>query len=372
MTSFNSSPNFYGINNVPAGLHFVYTGSDASLAIRHGRWLNIADVPNAIQVFKWSSEEEALVLLSADSSDHRSALSALPTLRERGLIDYAHLQDASALAQAKDTTSLTSPPTDWLELTSHITPQTLNRLIPSHTLTSVSSSPLDTESIPGLTSLEAASALPTSSNLNLLPINLKQTWSSTAIGRDRTDMARDRSWYLRHLMDSLHATRQDGAKEILGELQFCFTMVLILMNWSCLEGWKRILAVLFTCKEALGEVEGYFVEVLKVLRLQLEHVDDVEGGLFDLRDEVGSRWLRRLVEGFRGNVEDRCELGSELRVQMEEFEEFVKERYGWESGRDVLRRGVVELEDGERLEVSLDGADEDDERGEYAPVVIET
>ena len=173
-------------------------------------------------------------------------------------------------------------------------------------------------------------------------------------------------------MGSLHATRQDGAKEILGELQFCFTMVLILMNWSCLEGWKRILAVLLTCKEALGEVEGYFVEVLKVLWLQLEHVDDVEGGLFDLRDEVGSRWLRRLVEGFRGNVEERCELGSELRVQMEEFEEFVKERYGWESGRDVLRRGVVELEDGERLEVTLDGADEDDERGEYAPVVIET
>ena len=130
--------------------------------------------------------------------------------------------------------------------------------------------------------------------------------------------------------------------------------------------------MLFTCKEALGEVEGYFVEVLKVLRLQLEHVDDVEGGLFDLRDEVGSRWLRRLVEGFRGNVEERCELGSELRVQMEEFEEFVKERYGWESGRDVLRRGVVELEDGERLEVSLDGADEDDEMGEYAPVIVET
>ena len=173
-------------------------------------------------------------------------------------------------------------------------------------------------------------------------------------------------------MDSLHATRHDGAKEILGELQFCFTGVLMLMNWSCLEGWKRILAVLFTCKEALGEVEGYFVEVLKLLRLQMEHMDDVEGGLFDLSDEVGSRWLRRLVEGVRGNVEERCEVGSELRGQMEAFERFVMERYGWDSGRDVLRRGVVELEDGESVEVSLDGADEDDERGEYAPVVVET
>ena len=113
------------------------------------------------------------------------------------------------------------------------------------------------------------------------------------------------------------------------------------------------------------------MEVLRVLRLQLEHVDDVEGSLFDLRDEVESQWLRRLMDGLSGNVEERCEIGSNLRGQTEEFEGFMMERYGWESRRDVLRRGVVELEDGERLNFSLDGADEDDEKGEYAPLVVE-
>ena len=91
---------------------------------------------------------------------------------------------------------------------------------------------------------------------------------------------------------------------MLGELQFCFLMVLTLMNYSCLEQWKRILSVVFTCKNALQEIEGYFVEILKVLRLQLGHVNDVDGGLFDLRDEVESRWLREMVRRFRRSVDE--------------------------------------------------------------------
>jgi A1 cistron-splicing factor AAR2 len=33
---------------------------------------------------------------------------------------------------------------------------------------------------------------------------------------------------------------------------------------------------------------------------------------------------------------------------------------------------MVELEDGERVELSMTGADEDEERGEFAPQVVET
>ena len=60
-----------------------------------------------------------------------------------------------------------------------------------------------------------------------------------------------------------------------------------------------------------------------------------------------------------------------MRQELNMFEGFMRERYGWESGHDLLRRGMVELEDGERVDLSMDGADEEDEAGEYAPVVVE-
>lgn len=164
-------------------------------------------------------------------------------------------------------------------------------------------------------------------------------------------------------------TRQHGAKLILGELQFCFLMVLTLANYSCLEQWKRLLTVAMTCKEALGEIEGYFVEVLDILSLQLKHADDVEGGLFELRDEVGSAWLRALIERFSENVKESG--GTQLNRAREEFEKEMKENFDWEGKGSVVRRGMLEMEDGERVEVAMDGVDEDEEKGEYAPVVVE-
>lgn len=369
LLSFNSSPNFHGITNVATGLHFIFTGTDASLAVRHGQWLKCYGETETTHVFKWSTELESLLLLSKDDPVTQNARSGLVTGQSAGFIDYGNLQDATSNIQPPTTAS----PKDWPILASQITSNTIKRIVPSQTLTSISSSQLDTETIPGLTALEASSALSAHDSLNLLSINLKQTWPDTALGRDRTNMARDRSWYLRHLMDSLSPSdRAVGAKEILGELQFCFLMVLTLMNWSCLEGWKRVLSVVFTCQTAIGEVEDWFVEVLKVLQMQLAHVDDVEGGLFDLRDEVGSAWLRRLVNGFRGSVEEVCGEQSGLKKQMGTFEEWLRETFGWEIGRDVVRRGMLELEDGERVEVSLEGADEEEERGEFAPVIVET
>jgi len=50
----------------------------------------------------------------------------------------------------------------------------------------------------------------------------------------------------------------------------------------------------------------------------------------------------------------------------------LEEKYGWQNEKDILRRGMVELEDGERVELSMKGVDEDEETGEYAPVVVDT
>jgi A1 cistron-splicing factor AAR2 len=373
LISFNSSPQFHGIKNVPPGLYFIYTGADATLSMRNGIWLTIAPHQPHITL-KWTPEDEHLVVFP-------ESIAAPP----RGLIDYQTLASASSNAadRASTSTAAAASPDDFTSLSSHITPALITRILTQNTISSISTAPRDSE-IAGLPHIDA-SVYP-DSTLGFLDIDLQRTWNKDDVGAIRTERARDRSWYLGYLMDKAgegldvnHGTngiaeeqrqrRQRGAEFLLGELQFSFLMVMMLANYSCLEQWKRLLSVLLTCKTALGEIEGYFVEVLDMLALQLRHVDDVEGGLFELRDEVGSQWLRLLVEKFSENVKEFG--GRRLKKRMEEFEKLMREEFDWQEKGSVVRRGMLEMEDGERVEVAMDGADEDEEKGEYAPVVVE-
>ncbi|ETN42628.1 uncharacterized protein HMPREF1541_01785 [Cyphellophora europaea CBS 101466] len=378
LLSFNSSPNFHGVIEVPIGIHFIYTGTDASVSIRNGRWLNI-ESSSTTHTFQWNAEDESLSLITPDSPTAQHALSTMPSLPAHGLITYPALEAATSNLQAGDTSTgaiSPIPASSWTSLVSHISSSTIARITPTGTLTSISSAPADSEadSIPGLTRSEALSALPSSTNLNLLPIDLKRTWAEGDVGVVRTERARDRSWYLHRLLGDLTEgyERHISAREVLGELQFCYVMVMVLANWSCLEGWKRIISVVFTCRIALREAQGWFVEVVRVLKFQLERAEDVEGGVFELREEGASGWLKVLLKRFRENVEDSLDPGSKLEQELQSLEEVMRERYGWEVEKTVLKRGMVQLEDGEMLEVSLTGADEDEEKGDWAPVVVET
>lgn len=370
LLSFNTSPNFHGIKEVPPGIHFVYSGTDAFLSIRHGLWLNLT---TPLSIFRWNPEEETFFFAPPSNELTQQAASTLPS---RNLVDYGALVDATQSQSAFQSQTLS----DWPLLTSHISLKTLTRIFPStastFAISSISSCPADSshEHIPGLSRSDVTSTFDSlhESPLNFLPINLKQTWPADAVGRDRTDAARDRSWYLSHLMEGLlpapHA-RGKAAGEIVGEVQLCFVMVLTLGNYSCLEQWKRVLGVVLTCRRAVGEVEGFFVEVLRILRLQLGHCEDVEGGLFEF-EGGGGGWLRGLLRGFKGTVGEVGSTG--LVEEMSEIEDLMREVYGWEVESAMLRRGVVELEDGESAELSMEGADEEDEMGEYAPVYVET
>ena len=382
LVSFNSSPKFLGITKVPSGAHFLYAGTDASLSIRQGRWLNLSSNTES-HVLRWNRATETLDLVDSTGSLAKDAASSASD--GQGLVDYAALQDATQelvqASEAEDTRDEQfeqpavidlAETTSWPELTSHISSPLLNRVLSSEWIvSSVSSAPNDTESIPGLSHLEVSNVLD-QLPLNLLPINLKHTWAAGDIGRLRTDRARDRSWFLSHLIETVAGQGQDkavGARGILGELQFCFLMVLTLANYSCFEQWKRLLTVFFTCRAALDEVEGYFVEVLKVIHSQIKHVEDVEGGLFDLRDENASSWLRSTWARFRGVVDEADEgERKSLKDEVSNLQALFESKYGWQSERDILRRGMLELEDGERVEVTMPEVDED----EYEPVVVET
>ncbi|MCJ1392206.1 hypothetical protein MMC18_005073 [Xylographa bjoerkii] len=56
---------------------------------------------------------------------------------------------------------------------------------------------------------------------------------------------------------------------------------------------------------------------------------------------------------------------------MQELEMWLKAEWRWELSDSWVRRGMVELEDGERVELVMADMEGEDERGEYAPVVVE-
>ena len=337
---------------------------------------------------------------------------------------------------------------DWTMLTDCITRQLLDRIMgggdrsgmngdevtTGWRLTSVSSAPQDLDEIPGLDTVTAHREMTCHGrSLNFLPIDLKRTWRAGAIGRERTQAAQDRSWALGEVLRHGHPvkshpshqslderppqgkktkTKPDGnddddgideidqdERELLGEMQFSFLMILTLANYSCMEQWKRILRLILTCRAAVRGRPGLFARVLRLLKVQLRHCDDVEGGLFELHDDNEGRTslLPYLLKTFRRGLDDTfgssdghdqgkddapsssmSRSASErepaeklVRLAYADLESFVKGEFGWELGDSYVRRGLLQLEDGEEVELEMDDLQDEDERGEYAPVVVD-
>ncbi|KAL8702098.1 MAG: hypothetical protein Q9201_004571, partial [Fulgogasparrea decipioides] len=265
----------------------------------------------------------------------------------------------------------------WEYLTQHVRPELLTRFTKGEewTISSASSGIQDRDEIPGLSHKEVEDVIGEEKELLMLGIDMKRTWREGAVGRERTEGARDRSWLLGDAV-----TRHEGeagggwGSANLGQTEVCFLMVLTLANYSCLEEWKRILAMILTCEKAVQETPSFFAEFLRLLKRQLERVNDVEGGLFDMSDDGGS-FLKALLKGFKRileqSSEDKSEGVDEVKEEFDDVEQWVREQYGWELGDEFARRGMLELEDGEMVEMETAEMEGEDESGEYAPVVVE-
>ncbi|OCK86321.1 hypothetical protein K432DRAFT_376828 [Lepidopterella palustris CBS 459.81] len=371
LLSFTTSQRFRGIKNLPPGWHFVFVSSSSSLSVRHGAWFHVSDDksgPPSIFVKKWDPATEDFVAEGSETEVMRWRAN-LGSIWREGLTPYRQSSGANESGDAEEESN------DWERLTSRITPALLDRITgptPNHWgLTSASSAAQDVDDIPGLSKDE--SIFQPEKELHFLPVDLKRTWREGATGRERTQAAQDRSWALGELIEQhcVGNNVQERETEVLGELQFTFLMILTLNNNSCLEQWKRLLSLLLTCRDAVKERATLFVEVLQTLRVQLAHCGDAEGGLFDMSDE-GGRLLKTLLRGFRKRLE---EINGQAKVDvmdvLEDLEGSLKEGFGWELDDSFVKRGMLELEDGEQVEMEINGIDEEDESGEYAPVVVE-
>lgn len=291
-----------------------------------------------------------------------------------------------------------------MQLTAHITPRLLTHLTGSEEwiITSASCAVQDQDEIPGLS---AAEAIGRERELGVLGIDLKRTWRPGAVGRERTEGAIDRSWALEDLLERWQEEGREWGNTLMGQMETCFLMVLTVSNFSCLEEWKRILGLVLTCRSLIPKREKWFAQFLEQLQRQLSRGDDVEGGLFDMSDEGGA-YLKELLKGFKRGLEEvfddgagtgngaftgnipgagngngagpaatksKQNQGKTIKGALTHLERFLIAEYddGWDLSDSFVRKGLVELEDGEQVEMEMDEMRAEDERGEYGPVVVE-
>ncbi|KAE8380724.1 A1 cistron-splicing factor [Aspergillus bertholletiae] len=425
LITFTSTPNFHGIRDLPTGWHFLYTGVTQSLSLRSGGWFYVGDISAAgstndgalipaargnlgsdVIVWKWNTDTEMLAPLRAsDDADRQEAMRHKANLaavwQSGGLFRYRSRVPPSSGSRIQprsvdDNENEEEGRRDWECLTDRLSPRLLKRIIgnpeidvdgrPRWMVTSASTAQMDSENIPGIPEpgqdpdrlVDVIGEQ--ESEFSFLPIDLKKTWREGAIGRERTEAAQDRSWALGDLIHQVSSAEQEsseideelGEAQILGELQFTFLMVLTLMNFSCLQQWKRLLGLILTCQRAIKEREQFMSNVLRLLLLQLRRCDDIEGGFFDLDGEEGGEFLRKLLMKFRTSLYEVIEdAGPLVKEDFKELESWVKTEYDWELNHGAfVRRGMLQLEDGEQVEMDMPD-DEDDEMGEYAPVVVD-
>lgn len=416
LVTFTSTPQFHGIRDLPKGWHFLYTGTTESLSLRSGAWFYVGDISavgNGISkavvprlehqetevfVWKWDPDTEALVPLKGDhDAEKQEAMSYKANLgaiwQSGKLFGYRSRVSAApggqiAAHDGYDEEDEEEGRRDWESLTDCLSPKLLSRIVgrpeddvdgrPCWIVTSASTAGRDTEHIPGLSPGNEVGPVAGEgeSEFGFLPVDLKRTWREGAIGRERTEAAQDRSWALGDLIDRYSDATVDqersGQAQILGELQFTFLMALTLLNYSCLQQWKRLLGLLLTCRSAIKDRELFMRDVLRLLLAQLKRCDDLEGGFFEVDGDEGGEFLRKMLVKFRRSVEEIAG-GTESAVKSElaVLEDCVKSEFDWElQPESFVRRGMFQLEDGEEIELEMN-ANEDEETGEYAPVVVD-
>ncbi|KAL4965580.1 AAR2 splicing factor family protein [Aspergillus stella-maris] len=443
LITFTSTPNFHGIRNLPSGWHFLYTGTTEGLSLRVGGWFYIdtkdtnkrsgggGESQSDILIWKWDENTECLEPLGPEQAGegmkyraniggvwgtgglfgYRSRVPVPVSAGGSGALQKAGAGGGAGIAEV-DEEDEEEGRREWAALTDSLSEALLSRITGSPSVdwegrtrwavTSGSTAKMDDDDIPGLEDPNPASTsegpttstpatvtqpqpqpLPESNTkrpFSFLPIDLKMTWRSGAIGRERTEAARDKSWALGEIIHSISSSDdRAGEAQILGELQFTFLMGLTLMNFSCLQQWKRLLRLILTCRSAIITRANLISSALRLLLTQLKRCDDVEGGLLDQMGNEGgaegSEFLRKLLRGFRIAMYEVLEDGeqsaidSPVKREFEKLEEWVKNEFDWELDRDkVLRRGMVQLEDGEEVELEIDDHEEEDE---YQPVVVD-
>ncbi|KAI0971807.1 A1 cistron-splicing factor [Xylaria arbuscula] len=385
-TSFNSAQSFPGFRDIPAGVHLIWVAPSESTSSRSGFWICTPEADDTrhghVYVKQWDTYDEVLrdptsqpgPPLESQKLEHVLARLSPYNLRAASTESSHKL----ALSQRED-----SPPLDllgdeniWYQLTSAIRPDLLNRVVdPAQDTWQVTT----TDSVAGNAGLAQEAQLYASGTSHLrftFPMDAHLI-NPKATGAEITRQALDPSgWIIDKLENPDSGHRPE---DLTGEFQFAFIVGMHLGNFSCLEQW------FFLATRLIFRAFGLTVDrplqardLIQTFHAQLLYNERyLQGDVLELMPEH-ARKLQLALTTYKARLDEKIQALGDLctpdqqavGIAFSSLESWLL-RLGWDLKGEYVRSGNVMLEDGEMVQAEVSNFEDEDERGEFAPTVVE-
>jgi A1 cistron-splicing factor AAR2 len=386
--SFTTTSHFHGVREIPPGAHFFWATETEASSVRSGFWIVASPKARNIHVMQWDKFNEALVE-TASRIEARFQRENIATWYPK-LTPY---QYRAVNANLKDSLSPRSSPTNepaftkntsiWNELTCCVSPVLLKRVTGRqsgdwtvHTIDRVKGAII----LPAEMELDRRiQSVVVGTELAFAFFQTAKTFDIDVIGSARTEQAVDATNHILSLTDNPTSGLTDD--DVVGELQFAFIVGMHLGNESCVQQWWYMtLRLVFRAYLLTVKKPRIARLLIRTITAQLVYNDKyLDGSILDYGAEhdhskelrlaliVYKRRLNELLLSLNSRAtEEQAAVGRAF----SELESWVW-RLGWDIRSDYLRSGKMMLEDGEEVQVELGELEDEDERGEFAAVVVE-
>lgn len=204
-----------------------------------------------------------------------------------------------------------------------------------------------------------------------------RTFSRHVTGRQRTEQAMDTTSHILAVINDKCAYQDSD--EIVGEVQFCYITGMILGNVACMEHYAHVVKMVFKAIQLPLADPIFFMKFIKAVQAQFMYDNvGIDGSIFD-HDSNFEKDLRLILISFKSRFNElilkQKVLDDEQKAVCKAFDEFEnwlwKFRNGWDLRGDYVRSGKIQLEDGEYVDLETTDFEAEDERGEFAPAMVE-
>ncbi|KAK8117527.1 AAR2 protein [Apiospora kogelbergensis] len=410
--SFAATEHFLGFRDIPAGAHLIWIAPSETTSSRSAYWIftpaTDLQSPGRVYVKQWDKFNEVLSGPASHAEERfqrerlEEGLGNLMPYQFKGSADPAVPQQppSSLLSQTADSDA---PPafvldstTIWYQLTFAITPRLLNRLTASAG-TKETSWPVNTSDrvAGGTSTVEEARLYANSTSQLTFTFGMDDLLFDTrAEGAERTQQALDpTSWVLselRKLPSEGAGENESGGSvsalnDLVGELQFAFLTGMHLGNYACLEQWWHYTTrVIFRAYRLAVDEPQLARDLIQTVHAQLVYNDrNLEGSILDTAPGgggggSGAKKLQKALTVYKSRLNEQLlALGDEctpaqqaVGASFASLESFLW-TWDWDLRGEYLRSGTVMLEDGEVVHAELSDFEDEDERGDFAAVVVD-
>ncbi|KUJ11736.1 uncharacterized protein LY89DRAFT_722827 [Mollisia scopiformis] len=356
-----------GIRQVPKGVHFVWAGSSHN-SLRTGFWLMTSEERNWLFAKRWDPEQEVLI-----NNDKLKQSSLVVPEFFLGLHPY-HETPTGASGGSDILSRL---PNIWYNLTSSINGVMLSRITSNSTVNNWYVSTTHEYTEKRETQQAGFSISEKDEVLSFIFPKETRTYTQDAIGRERTKQAMDTS---NHVTTIINDVCDSGDyTEIVGELQFCYITGMILGNVACMEHWIHVVKIVFRAFKLTLDSPIFFKKFIEAIHTQFLFDDvGIDGSIFDFDNSLAQD-LKIILIKFKSEFDQLVALQQNLtddqKAVCKGFEEFEQSlltfHNGWNLQANYVRSGRIQMEDGEYVDAEMTDFQAEDERGEFAPAVVE-